>query len=93
MCFFFFLHRQGSPSPCIQTLIAQHVNRNALCMFKALNKCFTLYHVEGRLLKIAKISTLTFLLTVNNRRNTVTTKISRVGYLALVTGRVWLISY
>ena len=43
---FLFLHRQGSPSRCIQSLIAQHVkyvNRNALSMFKALNKCFTCY--------------------------------------------------
>ena len=38
-----FLHRQGSPSRWIQSPNAQHnrlnyVNRNALSMFKALNK-------------------------------------------------------
>ena len=43
--------------PVIQSLIAKrvkYVNRNALSMFKLLNKCFkykcavfTLYHVEG----------------------------------------------
>ena len=41
--FFRFLHRQGSPSRCIQSRIVQqvkHVNRNALSMFKALNKGF-----------------------------------------------------
>ena len=40
---FVFLHRQGSPSRCIQSRIAQqvkYVNRNALSMFKALNKDF-----------------------------------------------------
>ena len=45
MCLFFvvFLHRQGAPSRCIQSRIAQqlkYVNRNALSMFKALNKGF-----------------------------------------------------
>ena len=38
-----FLHRQDFWSMCIQSFIAQHanyVNRNALSMFKALNKCF-----------------------------------------------------
>ena len=43
---FLFLHRQGSPSRGIQSLIAQHVkyvNHNALSMFKALNKCLTFY--------------------------------------------------
>ena len=43
---FLFLHRQGSPSQCIQSLIAQHVKyvkRIALSMFKALNKYFTFY--------------------------------------------------
>ena len=38
-----FLHHQGSPFRCIQSLIAQHfkcVNRNAFSMLKALNKCF-----------------------------------------------------
>ena len=40
-----FLHRQGSPSRWIQSLNAQnnrlkYVNRNALSMFKALNKSF-----------------------------------------------------
>ena len=46
---FLFLHRQGSPSRCIQSPIAQHVkyaNRNALSMFKALNKCFTFYFIS-----------------------------------------------
>ena len=46
---FLFLHRQGSPraprpgafsQSCI-ALHAKYVNRNALSMFKALNKCFT----------------------------------------------------
>ena len=56
----FFLHRQGSPSRCIQSRIAQqqvkYVNCNALSMFKALNKGFKykcavllLNQVEGRL--------------------------------------------
>ena len=46
VCFFFvvvFLHRQCSPSRCIQSRIVQqvkYVNRNALSMFKALNKGF-----------------------------------------------------
>ena len=56
-----FLHRQGSPSRWIQSLNAQnnrlkYVNRNALSMFKALNKGFKLKsavlllnQVEGRL--------------------------------------------
>ena len=38
-----FLHRQGSPSRCMQSLIVQQVkcvNRNALSMIKALNKGF-----------------------------------------------------
>ena len=38
-----FLHCQCSPSPCIQSRIAQHLkyaNPNALSMFKAVNKCF-----------------------------------------------------
>ena len=46
---FLFLHRQGSPSLCIQSLIAQHfkyVNRNALSMFKALNKRFMFYCIQ-----------------------------------------------
>ena len=37
----FFLHCQGSPSWCIQSRIVRqvkYVNRNALSMFKALNK-------------------------------------------------------
>ena len=45
---FLFLHRQGSPSGCILSLIAQHLkygNRNALSMFKALNKCFKFYFI------------------------------------------------
>ena len=45
---FLFLNRQGSPSWCIQSLIGQYVkyvNRNALSMFKALNKCFTFYFI------------------------------------------------
>ena len=51
---FLFLHCQGFPSGSIQSLNAQHVkyvNRNALSMFKALNKClhFALYRAEGRL--------------------------------------------
>ena len=40
---FAFLHRQGSPSRCTQSRIVQqvkYVNRNALSMFKALNKGF-----------------------------------------------------
>ena len=39
----FFSHRLGSPSRCIQSRIVQqvkYVNRNALSMFKALNKGF-----------------------------------------------------
>ena len=39
----FFLHRQGSPSRCIQSRIVQQVkfvNRIALSMLKALNKGF-----------------------------------------------------
>ena len=41
MCVVVFSHRRGSPSRCIQSRIVQqvkYVNRNALSMFKALNK-------------------------------------------------------
>ena len=54
-----FSHRRCSPSLCIQSRIVQqvkYVNRNALSMFKALNKGFKyicavllLGQVEGRL--------------------------------------------
>ena len=45
VCVCAFLHRQGSPSGCIKFTrgVAQqvkYVNRNALSMFKALNKGF-----------------------------------------------------
>ena len=42
VCVWCVLHRQGSPSGCqslFSTQQVEYVNRNALSMFKALNKC------------------------------------------------------
>ena len=70
MCFFFYIVKAPHPgafSHSLPNTSYNDVNRNALSMFKVLNKClcFILYHAEGRL-KLLKISSLTFFLTVNN---------------------------
>ena len=83
----------------IQSLIAQpvkYINCNALSMLKALNKCF--YVLLYTTLKADLNFKIDIFLTVNNstfvfERIQSCAQMLRVGYLALVTSRVWLISY